>query len=78
MGENLNTDRTSARTTNRMSALNCVAQIRHHRVHTYSGSQNDRYLPDVTAATLTVVRQEPRADIECYDALRDRKMRHAS
>ena len=53
MGENLNTDRTSARTTNRMSALNSVAQIRHHRVHTYSGSQNDRYLPDVTAATLT-------------------------
>ncbi len=52
-GENLDTGRTSARTTNRMSALNRVDQTRHHRIHAASRSYTGANQPDVTAATLT-------------------------
>ena len=36
-----------------MSALNRLTQVRHHRVHTSSGSQTAPQPPDVIAATLT-------------------------
>ena len=52
-GENLDTGRTSARTTDFMSALNRVDQIRHHRIHADSRSYTGANQPDVTTATLT-------------------------